>query len=86
MQICIGNLNVMTTAKQLAELFHPFGKVVSSKILSCDAEGRSGRIGFVEMDRLCGRQAIRKLHRLLFMNTYIEVDEVKSPRPAAEGA
>ena len=78
MQIRVGNLNVMTTQKQLAELFFPFGKVTSSKIESSDPEGRSRRIGFIEMNNLCGKEAIRKLHLLLFMNSYIEVDEVFS--------
>jgi len=76
MQIRIGNLNVMTTQKQLAELFFPFGRVTSSKIESCNPTGRSGRIGFIEMNHLCGKEAIQKLHLLLFMNAYIEVDEV----------
>jgi RNA recognition motif-containing protein len=78
MQIRIGNLNVMTTQEQLVRLFFPFGKVTSSKIESSDPHGRSRRIGFIEMNKLCGREAIRKLHLLLFMNTYIEVDEVIS--------
>ena len=76
MQIRIGNLNVMSTQKQLAELFFPFGKVTSSKIERSDPEGHSGRIGFIEMNKSCGNAAIRKLHLLLFMNAYIEVDEV----------
>lgn len=76
MQIRIGNLNVMTTQKQLAELFFPFGKVTSSKIESSDTKGRSRRIGFIEMNNSCGKEAIQNLHLLLFMNSYIEVDEV----------
>ena len=76
MQIRIGNLNMMTTQNQLAELFFPFGKVTSSKIERSGPKGRSKRIGFIEMNNLCGKEAIRKLHLLLFMNAYIEVDEV----------
>lgn len=78
MQIRIGNLNVMTTAKQLAELFVPFGKVLSSKIISFGPRGRSHGMGMIEMDHSCGKEAIRRLHRMLFMNAYIEVDEVSS--------
>jgi len=66
----------MTTQKQLAELFHPFGRVTSSKIATSDPKGRSRRIGFIEINNFCGKEAIRKLHLLLFMNSYIEVDEV----------
>jgi len=66
---------MMTTARQLAELFLPFGRVVSSRIASNGPDGAASGGGIVEMDALCGRQAIRKLHRLLFMNSYIEVNE-----------
>jgi len=66
----------MTTQKQLAELFFPFGKVTSSKIESSGPRRSSKRMGFIEMNNLCGKEAIRKLHLLLFMNAYIEVDEV----------
>ena len=76
MQIRIGNLSVMATARQLAELFLPFGKVTSSKILSLGLKGHSGGIGLIEMNNSCGEAAIKKLHRRLFMNSYIEVDEV----------
>ncbi|HVU55589.1 MAG TPA: RNA-binding protein [Puia sp.] len=76
MQIRIGNLNIMTTAKQLAELFIPFGKVTSSRIVSSGPRTGTRRWGFIEMDNSCGREAIRKLHQFLFMNSYIEVDEV----------
>lgn len=75
MQIRIGNLNVMTTARHLAELFLPFGKVISSKILTGGKKGRSRGMGFIEMDNSCGKEAISKLHLLLFMNSYIEVEE-----------
>lgn len=76
MQIRIGNLSVMTTARQLAELFLPFGQVKSSKILTFGPKGHSGGTGLVEMNNACGKAAIGKLHRILFMNAYIEVDEV----------
>ncbi len=33
-------------------------------------------MGLVQMESYSGRAAIRKLHSLLFMNSYIEVDEV----------
>jgi RNA recognition motif-containing protein len=75
MQIRVGNLNLMTTPGHLAELFLPFGKVFSVKIISLRTGGRSQGTGLIQMDSSCGRQAIRKLHRLNFMNSYIEVDE-----------
>lgn len=78
MQIRVGNLNLMTTPSQLAELFLPFGKVFSSRIVGIGPEGRSRGMGLIRMDGSCGRKAIGKLHRLFFMNSYIEVDEVGS--------
>ena len=75
MRIRIGNLSVMTTAIQLAQLFLPFGNVTSAKIVHYGPEGRSGVMGFIEMGNSCGKSAIRKLHRILFMNCYIEVIE-----------
>jgi RNA recognition motif-containing protein len=76
MKIRIGNLNRMTTAGQLAALFLPFGKVFSSKIVTAGPKGRSQGTGLVEMEFPSGKQAIRKLHLLLFMNSYIDVNEV----------
>ena len=78
MQIRIGNLNVMTTARQLADLFLPFGKVTSSRIIRSGPKGRSQGMGFIEMSNGCASHAIKKLHCMLFMNSYIEVDEVVS--------
>lgn len=75
MQICVDNLNVMTTARQLADLFRPFGNVISSRIVRSEAKGHFCGMGLIEMDNLCGQQAIRSLHRFLFMNCYIEVGE-----------
>lgn len=77
MQIFVGNLNAMTTARQLAELFLPFGTVISSKIVTSGPNGRSRGKGLVVMDGFSGKRAIRKLHQLLFMNSYIEVNEGK---------
>jgi hypothetical protein len=75
MQIRVGNLNVMTTTGQLAELFLPFGKVFSARIVPVGPKGRSQSMGIVQMDSWCGRAAIRKLHRHFFRNSYIEVYE-----------
>ncbi|HXD78553.1 MAG TPA: RNA-binding protein [Puia sp.] len=76
MTIHIGNLNIMTTARQLAELFRPFGNVSSSRIIAAGPKGRSNGSGLVEIERFCGNRAVRMLHRQLFMNSYIDVKEV----------
>lgn len=76
MQIFVGNLSNMTTAHHLADLFLPFGTVQTSKIVSGGNAGRSLGFGFIEMEPNCGKRAIQRLNRLLFMNSYIEVNEV----------
>ena len=76
MKIYIGNLNVMTTAHQLANLFLPFGSVRLSRIVRDEKTGRSLGCGFVEMDPNGAKSAIRKLNRFLFMNAYMDVKEV----------
>ena len=76
MQIYIGNLSEMTTAYQLACLFLPFGAVQLSHIERDVKTGRSLRRGFVEMDMLNAKSAIKKLNHILFMNAYVVVRAV----------
>jgi len=76
MQIYIGNLSEMTTAQQLARLFLPFGSVQFSHIERDEKTGRSLRFGFIEMDTLSAKSAIRKLNHILFMNAYVDVAAV----------
>jgi RNA recognition motif-containing protein len=76
MQIYIGNLSKLTTAGHLANLFLPFGTVRNSKIISDRATGHSLGYGVIEMDHSCGRRAIERLNRCLFMNSYVEIAEV----------
>jgi RNA recognition motif-containing protein len=76
MQIFIGNLSRLATPRHLAELFLPYGIVRAVKINSADTSGRSLGFGFIEMEPKCGKLAIQRLNRMLFMNAYIEVNEV----------
>ena len=76
MQIYIDNLSEMTTAQQLACLFLPFGAVRLSHISRDEKTGRSLCCGFIEMDMLNAKSAIKKLHHILFMSTYLEVGAV----------
>ena len=76
MQIYIGNLSQMTTTHHLVNLFLPFGKVRFSRIASDEKTGRSLGFGYIEMDPTGAKNAIRKLNRILFMNSYMEVKEV----------
>lgn len=76
MQIYIGNLSEMTTPHQLALLFLPFGAVRLSHIEHDRQTGRSLRYGFIEMDTLNAKSAIKILNRILFMSAYLEVRTV----------
>jgi RNA recognition motif-containing protein len=76
MQIFIGNLNRMTTARHLAELFLPFGMVHTVKIISDGMTGHSLGYGYIEMEPNCGKLAVQRLDHRLFMNYYMEVNEV----------
>jgi len=77
MQIFIGNLSRMTTARHLADLFLPYGAVITSKIISRNIAGRSLGFGYIEMEPRCGKLAVQRLNRLRFMNSYIDVNEVQ---------
>jgi RNA recognition motif-containing protein len=76
MQIFIGNLSRMATSRHLADLFHPFGAVMTSKIIRDDLTGHSLGFGFIEMDVRSAKLAIQKLDRCLFMNSYVDVKQV----------
>jgi len=76
MQIYIGNLSEMTTAHQLSLLFLPFGAMLLSHIGRDEKSGRSLRYGFIEMEALHAKSAIKKLNHILFMNAYVEVAAV----------
>jgi RNA recognition motif-containing protein len=76
MNIFVGNLNSMTTAHHLSDLFFRFGKVFSSKIIMDSGTGHSLGFGIIEMDKRSGLVAIEQLHNFNFMNSYMEVNEV----------
>lgn len=76
MQIFIGNLNRMTTARHLADLFLPFGMVHTVTIISDRMTGHSLGYGYIEMESNCGKLAVERLDHRLFMNYYMEVNEV----------
>jgi RNA recognition motif-containing protein len=75
MNIMVRNLNLLTTAEQLSNLFVRFGLVKSAKIVRSDVSGHSMGIGYIKMDRHSGNSAINGLNDLRFMNFYIDVSE-----------
>src|SRR4028118_1011858 len=82
MNIYVGNLSWTMTEQDLADLFTPFGEVVSSKIVTDKFNGnRSKGFGFVEMsDDEAGRTAISQLNESAIMGRKIVVNE-SQPRP-----
>ena len=82
MNIYVGNLSWTMTEQDLADLFTPFGEVVSSKIVTDKFNGnRSKGFGFVEMsDDEAGRTAISQLNETEHMGRKIVVNE-SQPRP-----
>ncbi len=85
MNIYVGNLSWTMTDQDLAELFSPFGEVLSAKIVVDKFKGnRSKGFGFVEMaDAEAGNAAISALHESDQNGRQIIVNE-SQPRPQGE--
>lgn len=85
MNIYVGNLSWTMTDQDLAELFSPFGEVLSAKIVVDKFKGnRSKGFGFVEMaDAEAGAAAISALHESDQNGRQIIVNE-SQPRPQGE--
>jgi RNA recognition motif-containing protein len=85
MNIYVGNLSWTMTDQDLAELFAPFGEVLSAKIVVDKFKGnRSKGFGFVEMaDAEAGNAAISALHESDQNGRQIIVNE-SQPRPQGE--
>lgn len=85
MNIYVGNLSWTMTDQDLAELFSPFGEVVSAKIVVDKFKGnRSKGFGFVEMANAeTGAAAINALHESDQNGRQIIVNE-SQPRPQGE--
>ena len=78
MNLFVGNLNPVTTAAGLRQLFSEFGEVVSSKIIMDNATGQPRGFGFVEMaDRFHSFDAIDNLDATFFEGNVISVKEAK---------
>jgi RNA recognition motif-containing protein len=85
MNIYVGNLSWTMTDQDLAELFAPYGEVLSAKIVVDKFKGnRSKGFGFVEMaDAEAGNAAISALHESDQNGRQIIVNE-SQPRPQGE--
>ena len=80
-KIFVGNLPFSTTSEELGEVFGAYGEVVSSKVVTDRATGRSRGFGFVEMDNEAGQTAISSLNGSDLGGRTLRVDQAKERRP-----
>ena len=63
MKMYVGNLIYNMTEKELKNLFRPFGKVISSRIITDQYTRQSKNMGYVEMAvREEGKKAVKELN------------------------
>ncbi len=76
MRMFVGNVVWGTTEEDLAQLFHPYGDIVSVQIMTERATGRSRGFGFVEMpDSTEAQAAIAGLNGTLLGGRALTVSE-----------
>jgi cold-inducible RNA-binding protein len=90
MNLYVGNLSYNVTDADLAEMFAPYGEVVSAKIITERFSGQSKGFGFVEMaNRSEAEQAIAALNGKEVDRRQIRVNEARprtdSPRGGGRG-
>ncbi len=73
-KLYVGNLPYSTTDTSLADMFAPFGTVLSASIITDRATGRSKGFGFVELeDDSSAKTAIDKLNGSMIENRALVV-------------
>ncbi|MDP1834777.1 MAG: RNA-binding protein [Chlamydiales bacterium] len=78
MKIFVGNLSYHSNEADLKELFAQYGEVVSVKVISDPATGRSKGFAFVEMaTREGGQEAVKNLNGKEIDGRAINVDEAR---------
>ena len=78
MNLYVGNLPYRMTESDLADLFAPYGTVLSAKIITDRESGQSKGFGFVEMaERDGGEKAIEALNGENVDRRQIKVNEAK---------
>ena len=78
MKLYVGNLPANTSAKDLEDLFTPYGDVTSARVLTTQHGGHPRGFGYVEMLKQHAERAIAELdgQRINFM--VLRVSEAKS--------
>ena len=79
-KIFVGNLPFSTTSEELGEVFGAYGEVISSKVVTDRATGRSRGFGFVEMESAAADAAISALNGSELSGRALRVDEAKERR------
>ncbi len=83
-KIYVGNMPWSMDDDALANLFEPFGEVLSAKVISDRETGRSRGFGFVEMDDADAQAAIEGLEGHTEGGRTLVVNEAR-PRPDRGG-
>ncbi len=84
--VYVGNLSFRAVDEDLADLFSPFGEVVSARVIVDRDTNRSRGFGFVEMaNKEDALRAIEDLNETEFMGRPIKVNLAR-PRERREGA
>ena len=78
MKLYVGNLPANTSAKDLEDLYTPYGDVTSARVLTTQHGGHPRGFGYVEMLKQHAERAIAELdgQRINFM--VLRVSEAKS--------
>jgi RNA recognition motif-containing protein len=61
MKLYVGNLPADMTARDLEDLFSPYGEVTSSRLLTTQHNGHPRGFGYIEMPGQHARRAITEL-------------------------
>ena len=81
MKLYVGNLVYNMTEAQLEELFKPFGKVVSARIMTDQYTRNSLNFGYVKMSKLAeGETAMEMLNGQTVNDRFIEVKPVQTAK------
>lgn len=85
-KIYVGNLPFSATSEQLNDMFAPFGKVDSAKVITDRDTGRSKGFGFVEMSTADeAAAAIEKLNGQDMGGRNLVVNEARPMEPRSGG-
>lgn len=81
MNMYVSNLSFHTDEEALRNLFIPFGKVTSAKVINDRESGQSRGFGFVEMDVVAEAQtAMKSLDQKEIEGRTLSVTVAKAPR------